>query len=281
MIIRRILLALALALVAGCSAVQLGYRNIDTYIRWQANSYFDFEGEAADELDRRIAAFLDWHRAKALPQYVRFADEAAARSARQLVLEDLVWAHDAVMLQVRESLWAAAAEVAPLLDRLTTGQIAHLERRLAEENRKFAKEFLVGSPEDRRKRRLKRSIERLEDWVGRLSDAQVERVKQYSDSVPPSELFRDRDRKRRQAEFVAMLRARQATRRLPKWVADWDAGREPAYAVAAKTQVALYMNLLLDIDKSLSPQQRKHLARHLKGYAEDFTVLVRDGGTAK
>ena len=281
MILRRLFLAALLALLAGCSAIQLGYRNADTFARWQANSYFGFEGAAAEELDRRIAAFFAWHRAKALPQYARLADEAATRGARPLSREDLVWGYDAIRGQVREGLRAAATEAAPLLDRLTAEQLAHLERRLAEENRKFAKDNLAGSPEDRRKRRLKRNIERLEDWVGTLSDAQVERVRQYNDRAPSTESLRDRDRKRRQGEFVAMLRAREATRRLPEWAAEWDAGREAAYAEAAKAQIALYLDMLLDIDKSLSPAQREHFVRHLKGYAEDFAALARDGGPAK
>ena len=45
---------------------------------------------------------------------------------------------------MREGLRAAATESAPLLDRLTNEQLAHLERRLAEENRKFAKDNLAG-----------------------------------------------------------------------------------------------------------------------------------------
>lgn len=279
--LRRILLVAALALLAGCSAVQLGYRNADTFLRWQANAYFDFEGAASEELDRRIAAFLAWHRARALPQYAALADEAAARGGRALSRDDLVWGYDAIRAQVREGLRAAAAESAPLLDRLSPGQIAHLERRFAEDNRKFARDFLSGTPEDRRKRRLKRNIERLEDWVGTLTDAQVERVRQYSDRAPANEALRDRDRRRRQGEFVAMLRAREAGRRLGDWAANWDGGREPAYAEAGKAQVALYMDMLLDLDRTLTPAQREHLVRHLKGYAEDFTALVREGAAAK
>ena len=279
--LRRALPVLAVALLAGCSAVQFGYRNADTLVRWQANAYFDFEGAATEERDRRIAAFLAWHRARALPQYARLADEASSRAARPLSREDLVWGYDAIRGQLREGLRAAAAESAPLLDRLTPEQLAHFERRLAEDNRKFAKEQLAGSAEDRRKRRLKRNLERLEDWVGTLTEAQVERVRQYSERAPASEALRDRDRKRRQAELLAMLRAREATRRLPQWAADWDGGREPAYAEAAKTQLALYMDLLLDLDRTLSPAQREHLVRHLKGYAEDFAALAREAGAAK
>ena len=271
-------LALTAVLLCGCSAVQLGYRNADTFLRWQANAYFDFEGEQSEELDRRIAAFLGWHRSRALPQYVKFLEDATARSARGVSREDLVWGYDAIRAQLQEGLRMAARESAPLLDRLAPGQVAHLERRLEEDNRKFAKDFLAGTPEDRRKRRLKRNIERLEDWVGTLSEAQVERVRAYSDRAPPTEAMRDRERRRRQSEFVAMLRAREAGRRLADWAANWEGGREPQYAAAAKAQVAEYFNLLLDLDRTLSAAQREHLVRQMRGYAEDFAALHRADG---
>ena len=111
----------AALLLQGCSVTRVAYDNADVFLRWQANHYFDFQGEQSDELDRGLAAFLAWHRAKALPQYARLADEAAARMQRGIKREDLDWSYDAVRAQVREALGAAAGEAAGLLDRLSPG----------------------------------------------------------------------------------------------------------------------------------------------------------------
>jgi hypothetical protein len=280
---RRLAATLALFLVTGCSTVQFGYRNADTILRFQANSYLDFEGAQSEELDVRIAAFLAWHRASALPQYTKLLDEAAARTARRLTREDLVWGYDSARAQLRESLRAAATEAAPLLDRLPAEKLAHLEQRLAEDNRKFAREHLAGTPDDRRRRRLKRNLERLEDWLGGLSDAQAERVRQYSNAAPLTEDMRDRDRKRRQSELVALLRAKQASARLADWSEHWERERAPAYAAATREQLAGYFDLLLDLDKSMTPAQRAHAVGRLRSYAEDFRALGRatEGRTAR
>ena len=56
-----------LSLLAGCSAVRLAYDHADTWLRWRAGNYLDVHGEQAQELDERIDAFHDWHRATALP----------------------------------------------------------------------------------------------------------------------------------------------------------------------------------------------------------------------
>jgi hypothetical protein len=273
--LRVVFIFLLLAALQGCSVTRLAYDNADVLLRWEGNSYFDFHGEQSDEFDRRLAAFLAWHRAKALPQYARLADEAAARALRGVKREDLEWGYDGVQAQVREALAAAAAESAALLDGLSAEQIAHFEQRLADENRKFVKEQVQGTVEERQQRRVKRNVERLEDWFGSLSDAQVERVRRYSARAPLSADLRDRDRRRRQAELLAMLRAKEAKQRLVPWTVAWDRGREPAYVEASRVTAAEYFDLLLDLDRTLSAEQRAHVAKRLKRYAGLFETLSK------
>ncbi|MEO8144428.1 MAG: DUF6279 family lipoprotein [Betaproteobacteria bacterium] len=271
----RIAALAAMLLLSSCSVTRIAYNNADVVLRWQANYYFDFQGEQSEEFDRRLAAFLAWHRARALPKYVPLGEEAAARLLRGMRREDLEWSYDAVRGQVQETLVAAATEAAGLLDRLGPEQIGHLEQRLVEENRKFARENVQGTREERHKRRVTRNLDRLEEWFGPLSDAQADRVRLYSTRAPYSAELRDRDRRRRQAEYVAMLRAREATARLAQWARDWDAGREPAYVEALRVTHAEYVELLLDLDRTLSPVQREHAATRLKRFAALFESLTR------
>ena len=268
-------ISFALASLLGCSATQFAYNNADTYLRWQADRYLDVQEEQSEELDRRLAAFLAWHRAKALPQYARLGEEAAARMLRGIKREDLEWSYDAMRAQAREALGVAAREAAALLDGLSPAQINRLERRLAEDNRKFAKERMQGTMEERQKRRVKRNLERLEEWFGPLNEAQEARVRRYGERVPYYSELQERDRKRRQAELVAMLRARQAKQRLVPWLQDWEAGREPAYVAAVRATRAEMYDLLLDLDRTLSAAQREHAAARLKRYAGEFASLSR------
>ena len=270
-----IFILLLLSCLQGCSVSRLAYNNADVYLRWQANHYFDVEGRQSDELDLHLAAFHAWHRAKALPQYARISEAAAARMLRGIKREDLEWSYDAVRGQIRETLGAAAVEAAGLLDQLSPGQIVHFEQRLVEENRNFAKENVQGSVQELQKRRVKHNLELLEEWFGPLDEAQAARVQLYGERAPFSAAMRERDRKRRQAEFIAMLRAREANRRLAQWVQDWEAGREPAYVEASRATHAEYVSLLLDLDRTLSAEQRAHAARRLSRFATLFDSLSR------
>lgn len=227
------LAALASLALAGCSSVRMVYDNLDTFIRWRMLQFLDVHGEQADELDERIARFLRWHRAQALPKYARDADEAAKRLSRGLSREDLDWGYDVSLAHARESLRAAVDQVAPLLDRLSAEQLRHMEQRIAEENRKFARENLRGSERERREKRAQRIVERMEEWVGTLSKAQLERVRQFSARAPLLDEMRDRDNKRLQGDVMAIIRAHQANARLAERIANWERGRDPAYVVAA------------------------------------------------
>jgi Family of unknown function (DUF6279) len=275
----KVTLALAAAwLLAGCSALRFAYESADSYLLYRAKGYLDLDEKGSDELEQRIDQFFAWHRRNALPQYARISEDAGKRITKGLSREDLVWGYDSLVANARQSLRVAAERIAPLLDRLTPQQVAHMEKRFAEDNRKFARDYLRGSEVDRRKRRAKRVEERLEDWVGNLSSVQLEKVRQFSERTPLYDELRARERERMQAEFLAMIRKREAQKRLPDWIANWELGRDPAHLAASERFRQDYFTLVLEIDKTLTPQQRNRAAANFRRYAEDFTVLARRAG---
>jgi len=276
----KVTLVLALgSLIAGCSTLRLAYENADTYLHYRANSYLDLDARAAEELDDRIDEFFAWHRKNALPHYARIAEDAAKRIGNGLSREDLVWGYDSLVAHARQSLRVGAERIAPMLDRLTPEQVTHMEKRFADDNRKFAREYLRGSEAERRKRRAKRMEERLEDWVGSLSPVQLEKLRQFSERMPLNDELRDRDRKRIQSELLNMVRKREAQMRLPDWASNWERGRDPAYHAASEKFRQEYFALLLEIDRTLSDEQRARAQAHLRRYAEDFRALARRAGT--
>jgi Family of unknown function (DUF6279) len=261
---RRAAAVLLLALLCGCSTIEFAYNNADTWLRWQAGRYVVLEGDQVQEFDRRLASFLAWHRAEALPQYARLAAEAGARLERGATREDMEWGYDALSQQAREGLQRAAGEFGELLERLSPAQIAQIERRFAEENRKFAREWLEGTPEARRARRHERLTGLLQDWLGDLDDAQREQVRRYSESAPLSGERRDLERRRRQAELVALLHAGESAHWLGAWALGWERARGADG----------FLDMLADLERSLNPRQRAHVIARLRGYGRNFHVLA-------
>ena len=277
-VIKVTLVAVLAALAAGCTALRLAYDNADTWILFRVNSYLDLDARSSEELVERVDEFFAWHRRNALPHYARISDEAAKRVARGLSREDLLWGYDSMVAHARQSLHVAAERIAPLLDRLTPQQVAHMEKQFADDNRKFAREYLRGTEAERRKRRAQRLEERLEDWVGNLSAGQLQKVVQFSARSQLYDELRDRDRKRMQAELLDMIRKREAHKRLPGWASHWERGRDPAHLAASERYRHEYADLLLELDKTFSAEQRSRAEAHLRRYAEDFRILARRAG---
>jgi hypothetical protein len=70
------------------------------------------------------------------------------------------------------------------------------------------------------------------------------------------------------------VRAREAQKRLPERIANWERGRDRAFVAALETWREQYFAMLVDIDKSLTADQRARAMSHLRRYAEDFEALA-------
>lgn len=268
----------AFVVLAACSATQLVYDNGATLLRWRATSYLDVHGRQAEALERHIDAFLGWHRATALPQYVRIADLCARKIERGLGRADVEWGYDVFRAQLAESLRVASREIAPMLDTLSPAQIAHLEQRVAEDNARFAEEHLDGDEVARRARRMERNLIRLEEWFGPLTAQQRAAVQRYTRTAPLTAELRLRDRRRRQAALLSIVRTHAAQRRLADWAVGWDQGREPAYAAASRAHREAYYDMLLAIDRTLSAEQRNFATARFRQFAQEFQLLALAGG---
>ena len=74
--------------------------------------------------------------------------------------------------------------------------------------------------------------------------------------------------------MLAILRAREAQKRLPERLAHWEHGREPAYVAALDAWREHYFDLMFDLDRMLTAEQRARAQSQLRRYAEDFEALA-------
>ena len=70
------------------------------------------------------------------------------------------------------------------------------------------------------------------------------------------------------------MRAREAEERLAQFVLDWERGRDPAHAQAVAASRRELFAMLLELDRTLSPEQRERAIAQLRRYAADFRLLA-------
>jgi hypothetical protein len=274
--------ALAAALLAGCGAVvRVAYNNADYAVRVAAHDWFDLHGEQSTLVRTRIEDFHAWHRREELPRYGRLFGSAADRVARGLNREDVEWALASVRERYQALAAHAAEDLVPVFATFTQTNYTALERKFAEDNEKLAKEYVSVDPAKRDRNRFKAIVNRFEDWTGPLSDEQEALIRTFVRAGADVTEARLADRKRRQRELLQLLETYRTSPelgpRLTAYLVNWENARGPEYARLARAREEQLIQLLLDIDRTLTSKQRAHAVAKLRAYADDWYMLAGQG----
>jgi hypothetical protein len=276
--LRALLLALLAALLSSCSALRLAYNNSQGLVRFEADRYFDFDETQESEFRDRLARYYAWHRETELLAYVSLLQLVGSKAANGIAEQDVVWA----IAAMRERYHAAAAKAiedgSPMLVRLRERQFKSLEKKLAQDNRKHEKEFLAGDAQRAHRNRTKRMWERVSDWTGNLSDAQEARIERFVREHARYSVLRFEDRKRVQRDAIALMKqyhdAAELAPRLAALITAPQTRRSEEYRLAAAHWELDLAVLLVDLDRSLTAEQRARVVKRVEGFAEDFRVLA-------
>lgn len=277
--LRQLLLPLLLLLLSGCSIVTVAYNNVDMAIRWVVSDYFDFNTLQQAQFERDLRRVHAWHRREELPKYAMLCTETARRVEAGLKPADLDWMDDAMEARREALMHYVAGDLAAVLGTMEPAQFSTMDTKFAKENAKFRKEHLDGTPEALEKKRVKRSLERIEDWVGTLEPNQKERVTAMVKAFPQSAEHRYAHRATRQRMLRELLEARlpkdKLEESLRQWLVDWGNGRSTEHERVWAQWVQQLRQLMLELDAMMTPKQRLHLTQKLHGYAKDFTLLSK------
>jgi len=278
------LLALALAVLSGCSMLRTGYGHLDTFAVWTADDYFDLEPEQKHDFQKRFDRLHEWHRYEQLPDYAAFFTSAGARVKKGLAREDIAWISEGLRDRYRAIIRRSADDAAAFLTTVTPAQLDALRRQFEKDNRRFVREFhLEDGADEQRRAAAKRVLARIRDWTGRLNDEQERKITALARELPMNHGLRYEDRMRRQREFLQLLALRGDPARFPAllrhWLLNWEEGRTPEYEGLWARWMEQQADFYVAVDRMLTPHQREHLAHRLQNYANDFTYLAQRPAT--
>lgn len=278
--VRHALLAAALvALLAACSTVtRLAYNNAGVAAVWMVDDWFDLHDGQRDWVKERFGRLLAWHRVNELPATEGLLHDMAARAAAGITREDARRIHGGMRALYERTIRQAIPDVADFLLQLQPEQVDRLERRFVEDNAEKAKQGAKSSAQERREARVRRYVERIDDWTGRLSPAQRDLVGARVGAM--DDIIDDwmEDRRIRQAATLALLRARPTREAMVAGLArillDTGSWRRPDYAAKLRARDEQVFVLVAALDATLSPEQRSRLHRRIAGYASDVARLM-------
>jgi len=275
---RKFLLLAVCTSLASCSATRFAYDNADTALRFMASSYLDLDSAQAEEMRLRIAEFHQWHRTNELPAYAALMRSASERAARGITADDVAWGLANLRSRYRSLAAKAAEDAAPVLATLAPEQIAALEHRFAENNQKFAKEFLAADDAKRRRAQVQRLLERFGDFAGDLTPDQEARIERFALTHENHVALRFEDRQQWQRNVIAALKQSHKAQELGASLAAMfkhpERRRSEAFIREDRAWDEDLGQLIADLDRTLSSKQRAHVVRRLSDYADDFAALA-------
>lgn len=276
-------IAAAALLLCSCTMLNVGtmnvaYEHADWLLQRMAAHYVDFDARQAQVVRTGFGTLHAWHRSEELPLYAEIMDAAATRIERGLRREDILWMQRAVNERWKVISKRLAAEATPLLVTLTPQQLAQMERRLAEDNAKFAKTQVNADVTKANRYRTEWLIEQIARWTGDLTPAQKARVELTVKQTQEFPALRLAERRRRQTHFLQIVRSTRDPdalgNALDQMLIAPREGADEAYRKSVARYEEQMIQMLLDIDHTLSPGQRATAAARMRRYAENFRTLA-------
>lgn len=269
--------ALLLAALAGCTRVDLAYRNLDVIVPWTVSDYLDMNHEQKNWFSDRLKEHLRWHCTTQLPNNLEWLDKVQQMVATDQVTDEQLQQRTA---EAKLAIAEVAREITPsavqLLQGLDDNQIRAMQQSFADDLRKHREEFVSPPLNQQISDRAKRMQKRLLPWFGTLSDNQKRRVDQWSSALGDQYKQWIDNREHWQGLFIEALQHRhdsdfpgRIAQLLQQRESLWTAQYKASFAQTEQATRQLLVGLMADS----TPGQRQQVQQKLAELREDFNQL--------
>jgi hypothetical protein len=275
-------LFLCACVLAGCSALRLGYSNGESVVYWWLDGYVDFSADQKPWVKERIDRLFAWHRRTQLPDYAQLLSQFRRRLQQEATPAQMLADAGALRQRALATVQQALPDLADLALSLEPQQIAHLAQKFEANNAHYRKKHLRGDREDRQAHRFKQVMKHAEYWFGDFSAEQEARIRAASDARPLDNEMWLKERQRRQQALLDLLKKIQSERPSREAViallqahldsfAEWLGYQEnKAFFDASRDGNA---QLAATIVNLATPEQKAHATRRLQKLIEDCHAM--------
>jgi hypothetical protein len=267
------ILLLASLVWAGCAGTSLLYNHADWLIARQIDGYFNLNRSQKTFVSSRLSGILASHRREALPHYEALLRQAGERAAHGLTGDDLDWAFGQYD-QLRADLFGRfATDGAEFARQVNDPQVVRLKQTL---QKRLAREedLLRDDAAKRQAKRVERMLGLAREWMGPLSAQQEQDITKLTMSFPDILPSWYAHQVYRHEQLVALFESRQSDHtaaRLKEWLVHQDQDADPHFAEITAQMRRHITGLVISLDRSATPTQRRHFLSKL----DEIAALIR------
>ncbi len=269
-------------LLSGCST-KFVYKNLDWLVYWYVDDFVELSDEQERMVDVKLATWLEWHKNTEIPKYIAHLNELSDDIRMQQISLDKMDYHQQKAAEhwtrLKAKIIPDLVEMAPML---TQEQVDSMFKEIGEMNKdeeKERQERIAKSPEQRKKRSIKRNIKNLERWLGDITSEQESLVENmYGQYHSNGELWREY-RVRYQAELRSLFNKRdrgdEFKAKLNRLLMQPEEYRSELLNQRNDENRNTYKTFLLAVDALATDEQRTHLLSEIGDFVEDFSDLAK------
>lgn len=274
-----LLLVLA-SLLGGCLGVRFVYGQLDWFIAWRLNGFFDIEADQERELRRLVAENLDWIAVRQLPAYAALMTSVADDVAADALTPERLHARFLQSVALWDDLLRhVSSDAARFLHGLDESQIEAFLANLAENNTELWEEFAGEGPDERRARREKAIAGSVQRFSGRLDRNQIAMIAGTVASMHDNSAEWMDGRRAWQLRFAALLRSHPPIAEFEAQIRALLLNPNVADSADYRSQVAdnqrILFQLLADLARTFDERQRRRFVRKLNQLADDLDAISR------
>ncbi|MEA3395088.1 MAG: DUF6279 family lipoprotein [Pseudomonadota bacterium] len=274
---------LLLVFLGGCSAVRIGYNNAPALAYWWLDSYIDFNDAQAMQVRDSLNTLQAWHRKTELPAYAELLRQMQGAASGPVTPQQACEFSDRIRLHVQRLGEQAAEGMSRVVPTLQPEQLRHLALQFDKHNKTWREEWLDGTPAELSARRLKKAVERAENFYGRLEEPQLSALRQSLSRSSFDPRLSWQWRLSRQQDMLRVFKEHGNGDRTAHVKAEMLAllqrnlnSPEAAYRDQFEQMLSESCRTLATLHNSTNAAQRRQLLEKLQAYEADARALAAD-----
>ena len=272
-----IVLAL-LGLMQACSTIKIAYNQSPELTYWYLDDYIDFTPTQSALAKSEMKKIQAWHRQSQLPIYAEELRQLQPKMLTDISAGVACSAFATARVQVLALMQHAEPALIALAATIDAAQTRHLSERFDKSNKQYRKEWLEGSVQKKRAKRLKDALGRAEKVYGSLDERQTAWLGQRIDASPFDANINYAERLRRQQDALQTLQTIQANpariqNEMQGFLARALDSPNPAFRSYTARLMQENCQTFADLHGLMNANQRAKAQQVIQGYEQDFKTL--------
>ena len=275
--LRALLAVLVISVSTSGCTTKLAYDFLDWGLYWELKDYVKFTRDQRLLVKDEISQLIDWHRSEELPQYADQLEKLSKELKSGITVEQLEEYYN----NLRDSWQRIVIKTLPaavdIISNLNDEQVNDFFEMLIEKEGDDAKKIEKGTNARTLKKREAYVSKKIVGVIGKLNEDQKSLIAQWALSMKPTKELSLAQaiqwRTRMQTVLAERHNKQQLENNLMVLFANPDQLRSASYRRVIEKNKRLIMQLLFDLNQTLTNQQRSKLVKKLKSYINDFRDL--------